>query len=118
MTIGVAWAEGSWVDESWATGAWNAVTPQIAWLEAVMVDVIINNDTTSEKSNYMHSDRTNFRVDELKTEWTGAMVAPDEWESKHPQDFVKSRGGEREYGPQSPEDDNNFISTAVTIDDL
>ena len=89
-----------------------------AWSEAAMVALIINNNTTSAPSNYLHSDRTNFRVDELKTEWTGMMVAPEEWEPRHPQEFVKTRGGEREYGPQNPEPDNTFISTAVSIDDL
>jgi len=79
---------------------------------------IVNADTTFEKSNYLHSDRSNFRYDELKTEWTGSMVGEDEWEPRHPQDFVRARGSQKDKGPQSPEDDNNFLSTPVSGDDL
>ena len=89
-----------------------------AWSEAAMIALIINDNTTSAPSNYLMCDRTNFKVDELKKEWTGLMVRPESLEERHPQEFVKSRGGEREYGPQNPEPDNTFISTAVSIDDL
>lgn len=109
MSVGLAYAGNA------ISGPPSAVE---AWSEAAMVALIINNNTTIEKSNYMHSDRSNFRFDELKTEWTGSMVGPDEWEPRHPQEFVKSRGTQKDIGPQSPEDNNNFLTTAVSGDDL
>ena len=95
----------------------------LAWAESVMVDVITNTDASTEKSNYLHCDRTNFRVpvsEWLKTEWTGYMVRAESFEHQPPQDFVKSRGGDKEIGPQSPEGDDVFITShnTVTIDDL
>ncbi len=90
----------------------------IAWSEAAMIALIINNDATLEKSNYLHSDRSNFRYDELKTEWTGSMVGEDEWEPRNAQDYVKARGSQKDKGPQSPEDDNHFLTSEVTQDDL
>ena len=93
----------------------------LAWSEAAMIDLIINNDTTSEKSNYLLCDRTNFRVPVevgLRKDWTGNMVRPESLESQHPQDFIKSRGSQNDIGPQSAEHDNTFISIAVTQDDL
>ena len=118
MAIGLAWADGAWVDAGWVTEAWNDTSAISAWSEAAMIALITNDNTTSAPSNDLHSDRTNFRVDELKTEWTGMMVAPEEWEPRHPQEYVKSRGGEKEYGPQNPEPDDNFLAAVVGIDDL
>jgi hypothetical protein len=41
----------------------------------------------SGKSAYGISDRSGFRykLKEMKREWTGALVGPDEYEPKHPQ---------------------------------
>jgi len=92
--------------------------PVNAWSESAMVALIINNDTTLEKSNYLHSDRNNFRYDELKTEWTGSMVGPDEWEPRHPQESLRSPPNQRDIGPQNPESNNVFVTNEITIDDL
>lgn len=32
-----------------------------------------------------------FRADELKREWTGALVCKDDWEPRHPQESVRGR---------------------------
>ena len=119
MAIGVAWADGAWVDAGWVTEAWNDTSAISAWSEAAMIALIINNNTTSAPSNYLHSDRSNFRFDELKTEWTGMMVGPDEWEPRHPQDYLGNAPHmQKDIGPQNPEPNNVFISTAVSQDDL
>lgn len=36
-------------------------------------------------------DRTGmaFRLSEMRREWTGAIVHKDEWEPRHPQDFIQ-----------------------------
>ena len=41
----------------------------------------------SGKHSYFISDRSGFRYDyrDMKIEWTGAAVGPDEFEQKHPQ---------------------------------
>ena len=41
----------------------------------------------SGKKAYGISDRSGFRyrLSEMKREWNGALVGPDEWEAKHPQ---------------------------------
>ena len=41
----------------------------------------------SGKNAYGISDRSGFRykLNEMKREWTGALVGPDEYEPKHPQ---------------------------------
>lgn len=51
----------------------------------------------------MTCDRTGLktRVEDMRKEWTGAWVRKDWWESRHPQDFVKSRPRE-EGGPAKP----------------
>lgn len=43
----------------------------------------------SGKHAYGISDRSGrrYRLREMKTEWTGAKVGPDEFETKHPQLF-------------------------------
>ena len=92
--------------------------PKYAWSIEAMVSLTANSDAGPGVSNYLHSDRTNFRFDELKTEWTGAMVGPDEWEPRPPQDFVKARGSQKDKGPQNPEPTDSFLSTAVSGDDL
>ena len=38
-----------------------------------------------------HCDRSGFKVkhSELRPEWNGLMVRKEDWEARHPQDFVK-----------------------------
>lgn len=109
MSVGLTYAGNA------ISGPPSSVT---AWSEAAMVALLVNDKATSAPSNYLMCDRSNFKVDELKTEWTGLMVRPEDWEPRHPQEYVKSRGTQKDIGPQSPEPDNVFITTAVSIDDL
>jgi len=86
-----------------------------------MVAVVANANATSAPSNYLHCDRTNFRGDELKAEWTGAMVLPEFFEGRHPQEYVaNARQNQVDKGAQNPEDNNVFIDNdnPVSADDL
>jgi len=48
----------------------------------------------SDKNAYGISDRSGFRyrLREMRREWTGALVGPDEYEPKHPQLFPPKPG--------------------------
>ena len=118
MAIGLAWADGAWVDAGWVTESWNDTTAISAWSEEAMIALIINNNTTSAPSNYLMCDRSNFKVDELKTEWTGLMVRPEDYEERHPQEFVSNAYNQIDKGAQNPEDNDVFITTEVSGDDL
>lgn len=82
---------------------------------------IVNANAISIASNDEICDRTGFKViaGTLKREWTGAMVRPESWESRHPQDFVRSRP-EKPRGSPRPEQDDSFIDDddQVHRDDL
>jgi len=71
-------------------------------------------------SNYVMCDRSNWRVypSGLKKEYTGMMVREDLHELRHPQEEVKSRGGDKEPGSPRPEGDDVFLDTPVSGDDL
>lgn len=71
--------------------------------------------TTDVPSNYLICDRTGFKVrvkDGLRKEWNGWMVRAESWESRHPQDFVRSRGEDLEGSPR-PEHADRFIGTDI-----
>ena len=89
-----------------------------AWLESVMVDLITNNDAEAVSSNWVHCDRSNWRVypGGLKKEYTGMMVRPDLHELRHPQEEVKSKGGDKAPGSLRPEHEDTFITSPVTVD--
>ena len=75
--------------------------------------------TTDVPTHYEICDRTGFRVrrGKLVGEWDGKRVRKDSYEPKHPQ--LTIRGIEQgKKGSVSPEQDNEFISTAITPDDL
>lgn len=69
------------------------------------------NATTNIPSNYEICDRTGFKlpVGTLVKEWTGAMVRPESWEPRHPQDFVRGRP-EKAGGSPRPEPTDTFIA--------
>lgn len=54
-------------------------------------------------SHYVTCDRTGLktRVEDIRREWTGALVRKDWWEPRHPQDFVRPRH-RNEGGPAHP----------------
>lgn len=79
-----------------------------------------NANATTESSHYEICQRSGFRypAGTLVKEWTGLWVAPEFWEPRHPQDFVKPVT-ETKKGSVSPEPTDYFLSTnEVSVDDL
>lgn len=66
--------------------------------------------------SYFISDRSGFRYPykDMKIEWTGAAVGPDEWEPKHPQLEPKTNASDAE-SIRNPRPENNIISASVTF---
>ena len=78
--------------------------------------------TTDVPTNYEISDRSGFKqypgdlVRDGQIE--GLLVTKKERDDRHPQDLIHSVQ-DRQYGPQSPELDDNFLAVnEVTVDDL
>ena len=60
-----------------------------------------------------------FRRSELRLRWDKALVCSQDWEPRHPQDFVRGRADKIvPPGPLRPEATDTFRSTLVTQDDL
>ena len=93
-----------------------------AWLEANMIAVVANANAEAVSSNWVHCDRSNWRVypGGLKQEYTGFLVRPDLHELRHPQEEEKSRGGDKRPGSPRPEADDSFIDNdnPISQDDL
>ena len=81
---------------------------------------IENLDAEEVLSNYVHCDKSNWRVypGGLKKEYTGMMVRPDLHELRHPQEYEKSKGGDKAPGSPRPEKDDEFLTDEITQDDL
>lgn len=74
-------------------------------------------------TNYEIDDRTGFKVYPAwhplsKTKEDGYGWRTREGDARHPQEFVKSRGNDKQRGPQNPEPSDSFISTSVGPEDL
>lgn len=80
---------------------------------------IANPNAVLYASQYHICDRTGFKVPAgmLRKEWTGAMVRPQSWERRHPQDFIRARP-EHHKGSPRPEQTDTFITTEVDAEDL
>lgn len=80
-----------------------------------------NENTYVGPSNNEICDRTGFKVARgtLRKEWNGAMVRPESFESRHPQDFVRGRS-EQPKGSPRPEPADRFIADddQVSVNDL
>ena len=80
-----------------------------------------NTNTYAGVSNLEICQRTGFKVPRgtLRTEWTGAKVRPESFETRHPQDFVRAPT-ESPKGSPSPEPTDTFIADddQVTVADL
>lgn len=51
-----------------------------------------------------------IRAKDAKKEWTGLWVCPDDWEPRHPQDFVRGRYDEiAAQEPVRPESPDIFV---------
>ena len=58
------------------------------------------------------------RLSKLRQRWDGQWVRSDSLDPRHPQDFIKSRGSDISRNIDSPEPDDNFISTSIAPEDL
>jgi len=66
-------------------------------------------------------DRCGFKVKayNTRTEWNGLRVCLDDWEPRHPQDFVRGVNDDQIVDNPRPESDNVFLApNDVTPDDL
>ena len=86
--------------------------------------VIRNTNAVTIPSNYLIDDRTGFKVKikkGLSEQWDGVMTRSESYDSRHPQEFVRSRP-ERIEGPERPEGSDRFIEDeypdGVSQDDL
>jgi hypothetical protein len=66
----------------------------------------------SGKRSYFISDRSGQRYPyrQLKKEWTGAVVGPDEWEPKHPQLYPPRNVSDPQALRDARPDTNNLMS--------
>ena len=80
---------------------------------------ITNSDAVEVPSNYTVCQRSGFRVkaNAVSQEWSGAYVRPESYEPRHDQLRLQSRP-ERQTGSRRPEQDNLFITEAVTPESL
>lgn len=96
---------------------------QPAWQDPDgQADGIENTTATRDvPTNNLICDRTGFRQpvsSGLRKEWTGAMIRPQSWEPRHPQDYVRAKA-EHPQGSPRPEPADRFLSTnEVSTEDL
>lgn len=86
---------------------------------------ITNSQAAAFRSNFEICARTGFRQlptwhpdSKFMRDGYGEYVRTKSADERHPQDFVKSRGGDKQIGSVSPEPDNVFISTSIAPEDL
>ena len=84
-----------------------------------LLDPPVNLDaTTDNPSNYLICQRSGFRVsveEGLMQTWDGLWVRKEDWEPRHPQDFVRSRPETNQRGSVSPEQPDSFIRHGETV---
>jgi hypothetical protein len=102
----------------------DAVTATLSSTQAVIGTMIVNPNATTDDSRYNICDRTGFRAlpGQLVEDGYGHMVLPEHRDSRHPQEFVRSRG-ETFTGPKRPEpaeilDVDDLYPDGVSADDL
>jgi hypothetical protein len=80
-----------------------------------------NTNTFDGVSNDEICDRTGFKVPRgtLRKEWSGAMVRPQSYDRRHPQELVRARA-EHPKGSPRPEQPDSFImdDEPVEVEDL
>lgn len=50
-----------------------------------------------------------YKQSQLRKRWDGAMVCDPDWESRHPQDFVKARPERNNVKDPRPEPEHRFV---------
>jgi len=57
-----------------------------------------------------------FYASELRREWTGLMVCADDWEERHPQDYLPSRADNQAPPWTRPEPADTFTTVVILGD--
>jgi len=109
-------------DNTWNGAAWTGDSVPSNTVTAA--EAPTNTDAVEEGSNYLICDRSGFRVrvsEGLVDTWDGLKVRRQDWEPRHPQDFVRSVP-ESSSGSMRPEQTDRFITdeypNGVTSSDL
>lgn len=66
-------------------------------------------------------DRSGFKVrmSDTRKEWTGLRVRKEDWEPRHPQDYVRAVKDDQRVPDARPEPADTFLeANEVTADDL
>lgn len=50
-----------------------------------------------------------YKASELRRRWDGVMVCPQDWEPRHPQDFVRGVQDNRQLPFTRPEGEDSFV---------
>lgn len=81
--------------------------------------------TTNVPTNYEICPISGFRqwpqwdsISRIRKRWDGQYVRAESLDSRHPQEFVESRGNVRQEGPQHAEPEDVFIADSVAPEDL
>jgi hypothetical protein len=90
------------------------------------IDQITNSQATDDvPTNFEICQRTGFKQlpvwhpdSKLIEDGYGDYVRTKSYDSRHPQDYVASRGNDRQEGPQNPELDNLFLTATIAPEDL
>ena len=56
-----------------------------------------------------------FRAEELRKTWDGLWVCEDDWESRHPQDFLRTKEERVAAGAPLLHDDTSQLAAAATF---
>ena len=110
------WKEGFWKEGFWQTDFWEGFGGAGGG-----TDITNANATIDVQNNYVICSRTGFRQFAdvgLERDGYGELIRKDSIDQFHPQDNVRSRGGDRQYGPESPELNDVFVSTSTAPGDL
>jgi hypothetical protein len=88
-------------------------------------DEIQNANASTAFSNFEICSRSGFRQlprwhpdSQFVRDGYGEFVTRKSRDSRHPQDDVRSRGNDRQEGPQNPEGDNSFLAATIGPEDL
>jgi len=97
----------------------------VIWYQDLGSLIVNANATTDVPSNYEIDPISGFRqypifdpLSKMRRRWDGEWTRAASLDERHAQEFVKSRGGDSQRGGVSPEQDDSFISTSVSPEDL
>lgn len=60
----------------------------------------------------------NFRSSQMRMRWDRLWVCQKDYETRHPQDFVRGKRDDQRVPVSRPEPEDVFLTSAVTASDL